>query len=60
MDGVDEDLQGWSMDSVAVAAVAEREASAKTSLWAFLRPPYTSLRHAFVLDNGNFSIAVEE
>ena len=65
MNGVDEDLQGWSMDLMAVVGrcrknVSSREASAETSLWAFLRPPfasYTASRHAFVLDDGNFSIA---
>jgi hypothetical protein len=53
MNGVDEDLQGWSMDSMAVAGDYRKISECQGFA---LRPPYTPLRHAFVLDNGNFSI----
>jgi hypothetical protein len=60
MDGVDKDLQGWSMDSVAVAGGCRKRSECQDFALGISATSIHPLRHAFVLDNKNFSIAVEE
>src|ERR1700733_6060970 len=65
MNGVDEDLQGWSMDSVAVAGGCRKRSECQDFALGISATSIHPIAAAFDLDDGNFSIgtrntAVEE